>query len=185
MPTTLVGFVIFVALLTPGFLNYIQRRSLVPQAQLSPLVETATLSSVSLATNLVMLGLFGLTRTVFPNHTPDVRKLVITPKAYISARPGYILAWASALLLLSCATAVLWGRRTVLVKHMRASWPGSKTANIRLVRWLRGRKTLTRLRSSRILPRCQARTIDPGNSERIGVVSRVRGPTKSTGVCRL
>ena len=60
MPTTLTGLLIFVALLTPGLLHYIQRRALSDQPQVSALVEAGTLAIISLVTNLIAVGIFGL-----------------------------------------------------------------------------------------------------------------------------
>jgi hypothetical protein len=84
VPTTISGFVFFVVLLVPGFIHYVQRRSRVPQRSLSPLVEIATLATVSLATNLVAIAVFGLVRWIAPDHTPNVGEMILRGSAYIA-----------------------------------------------------------------------------------------------------
>ena len=110
MPTTLVGLLIFVAFLTPGFLHYIQRRALAPQRSLSPLVETATLTSISLATNAVALLVFGIIRFVIPHHTPDVGALLRLGGDYVIPRFPYVIGWGAGMLALSCALAIAAAR---------------------------------------------------------------------------
>lgn len=46
MPTTLVGLLIFVVLLVPGFLSYLQRRALVPSRALSDLLSAREISTL-------------------------------------------------------------------------------------------------------------------------------------------
>jgi hypothetical protein len=117
VPTTLGGLLIFVLLLVPGFLHYVQRRSRVPQRSLSPLVETATLVTVSVATNAVAIAAFGLVRVLLPSHTPDVRRLLVEGTAYGAARLGYLLLWGGAVLLVSSTLALVLG--------MRPGWVGA------------------------------------------------------------
>jgi hypothetical protein len=109
MPTTLGGLAIFIVFLTPGFLNYIQRKWRVPQRKLSPLVEVATFLSVSVFTNLFAIGLFAITRAFLPRHTPDVQQVLLQGTAYIFPRIGYIVAWSLGVLAVSCTVAVLIG----------------------------------------------------------------------------
>lgn len=110
MPTTLVGLIIFLAFLTPGFLHYIQRRALAPEGPLSPLVETATLTTISLVTNLAALGAFGLIRTLLPDHTPDMGKLLAVKSTYFRSYPAYVLSWFTGVLGLSSLLAVILAR---------------------------------------------------------------------------
>lgn len=111
MPTTIGGLLIFGAFLVPGFLYYMQRRSRVPQRSLSPLVETAALTTVSMVTNVVALGLFGITRAVWPNHTPDIRRLFLEGSRYAAPRLGYLLIWGAAILIVSSTFALAFGMR--------------------------------------------------------------------------
>ena len=107
MPSTLGGLLIFVAFLVPGFLYFIQRRRLVPQKSVSTLVETATFTTVSLATNLVTAGLFAILRVFLPTHTPDLGKAILQGKAYVAPHLGYLLAWATGILFVSSSLALL------------------------------------------------------------------------------
>jgi hypothetical protein len=114
VPTTTVGLLLFVGFLTPGFLHYVQRRALVPQRSLSPLVETATLVTTSVATNAVVLLCFGLLRLAAPGHTPDVGSLLGsgTRGDYFIGNVPYVLGWGAGLLVLSSVLALLaarWG----------------------------------------------------------------------------
>jgi hypothetical protein len=109
MPSTLGGLAIFVVFLTPGFLNYVQRRRRVPQRALSPLVEVSTFVSISVFTNLLALGLFALVRWITPDHSPNVEQMLTEGATYIDPRVGYIAAWSAGVLVVSCALAVLIG----------------------------------------------------------------------------
>lgn len=111
MPGNLSALSILVLFAVPGLLYYVQRRALAPQRSLSPFVETASLVAVSAFTNLAALGLFALVRKLLPRHTPNVQSLLRSPGDYVVARPGYMLAWVAALLVVSSGLAVLLGRR--------------------------------------------------------------------------
>lgn len=119
MPTTLVGLVIFTSLLTPGFLSYIQRRRLVPTHALSPLVETATLTTVSLLTNVLVLGLFGLIRLTIPAHTPNVGALLHSPGDYALKHLPYVATWGAGLLIASSCLGFAIGARSSWLSHFR------------------------------------------------------------------
>ena len=106
MPASFVGLLIFIGFLTPGFLYAGQRRALVPQAERSPLMETAAVVSVSLATNAVVVALFGVVRWLVPGHTPDVGALLRSRADYAVDHLPYLLGWATVLLVGSCAIAV-------------------------------------------------------------------------------
>lgn len=109
MPTTIAGVFLFVGFITPGFLNYLQRRKRTPQRQLSSLTELATFLSVSIAINLFVAGIFSLIRYFLPNHTPNVELLLSDGTKYIFPRVGYVALWSIFLFFLSCAIAVWVG----------------------------------------------------------------------------
>jgi len=106
VPATVGGLVIFVAFLIPGFLYFIQRRRLVPQKSVSPLVETATFTTISLITNLVAVGMFAILRSLLPQHTPDFDKVILEGKSYVAPHFGYLLAWATGMLAVSSGMAL-------------------------------------------------------------------------------
>jgi hypothetical protein len=107
VPTSFVGLTIFVAFLTPGFLYTSRRRAKVPTAERSSFMETASVVSVSLATNAVALIGFSLVRWAKPEHTPDVSELLTNAGGYAVERLPYVLGWAAGLLAVSCALAAL------------------------------------------------------------------------------
>jgi hypothetical protein len=109
MPSTLGGLALFVAFLTPGFLNYIQRRRRAPQRTLSPLVEIATFLSISVATNIAAVAIFSLVRLITPEHTPNVELLASRGASYVDPRLGYVALWGLGILALSCCMAVAVG----------------------------------------------------------------------------
>lgn len=109
MPTTLVGLLIFISLLLPGFVSYVHRRALAPTRAVSSLVELVTLATVSIVTDLATLGLFGLIRLALPHGTPDVGRLLAsrTRQAYLIAHFPVIMGWAAAFMAVSSALAYL------------------------------------------------------------------------------
>lgn len=106
MPTTLIGLLISVAFLTPGFLHAAQRRVLAPQGERSVLMETTSVVSISLATNSIVAAVFGLLRWQTPEHTPDVGHLLRTRSNYWIDHLPYVLSWGALLLASSCLLAV-------------------------------------------------------------------------------
>jgi hypothetical protein len=110
MPTTVGGLLIFAAFVTPGFLNYIQRRSIAPQRSLSPFVEISYLATVSTAANLVVAVLFCIVRLTLPTHSPNIRLLAVQGMKYVDPRIGYIFIWAIGFLAISCLIAFSVGR---------------------------------------------------------------------------
>ena len=125
MPTTLVGLLLFAGLLVPGFVHYTQRRWRVPQRSLSPLVETANLVTVSMATNAVVLTLFGAYRSWQPDHAPDVRRVVLDGWSYSGDRIGYLSLWAATLLAASSGLAYLLGVRPRWIEGFSARFAPS------------------------------------------------------------
>lgn len=110
MPTTFVGLLIFVAFLTPGFLYTSVRRRLAPQSERSALSETTSVVTISLATNAVVVGVFGLVRWIAPSDTPDVGALLEDRASYWRDHLAYVTAWSGALLVASCVLAVVAAR---------------------------------------------------------------------------
>lgn len=107
MPTTLLGLLLFVALLAPGLAHTVRAQVNRPVAKPSPLREAARLSLISLVSDLAALALFGLFRTWQPEHTPDVGRLVRDPGPYLQAEYPYLIAWGAGLLALACLIALI------------------------------------------------------------------------------
>ena len=120
MPTTLVGLVVAVTLLVPGFIHHTQRRARVPQRAASTLVETANLVTVSTLTNGVALVLFAIVRACLPAHTPDVGRVVGEGVAYDADRVAYLALWGASLLVLSSALAFVLGARPTWLEPFSA-----------------------------------------------------------------
>ncbi len=111
MPATFVQLLLFVIFLVPGFLHYVQRRSRVPQRSLSPLVEAATLGTVSLVTNAITLGVFAVVRLFLGGHSPEPRRVFEEGLGYTGPRLGYSLVWFAGLVAMSCVIAFVLGAR--------------------------------------------------------------------------
>lgn len=108
MPTTFVGLALYTVFLFPGYVSYVQRRRLAPQRQLSPLLETISLLSVSVVANLVALCLFGVLRVLAGEHTPDLLRWMEKGGRYADERVLYLGAWSVGLLGVACLIAWSW-----------------------------------------------------------------------------
>lgn len=133
MPSTLVGLTIFVVLLAPGFCYVLRREQVYPGRKHSVFRETVMLVFAGLASNTVVLALFGLFRTLFPQQTPDVGRLVREPDVYFRESYLPVTWWAVGLILAACALAVVavdhpdWLHRKMRagqedVRHASAWW---------------------------------------------------------------
>lgn len=111
MPTTLVGLVVAITLLVPGFIHHTQRRARVQQRAASTLVETANLVTVSTLTNGLTLALFAVFRAWQSDHTPDVERIFRDGSEYTAEQISYLATWGAGLLLVSSALAFLLGAR--------------------------------------------------------------------------
>jgi hypothetical protein len=126
LPTTLIGLIIFVVLLAPGFIYLtVAERGPLPSRQVSVLRETATVALSSVFFNLIALLLFGLLRTCVPSLTPDVGKLIVAGHTYFRTHYVIVIWWGVGLLALACALALVWAgvmNSTERLKPVR-SWP--------------------------------------------------------------
>lgn len=103
MPTTLVGLVLFLGLVSPG-LTYlaVSERGRSSIRDLTAFRELATVALTSVLFNAVAFLLFSLARLGFPSQTPDVGKLIADPKKYFVEHYGVCFTWSA----LIFATAV-------------------------------------------------------------------------------
>ena len=106
MPTTLVGFALFVVLLAPGLAYVARARISQPIAKPSPLREAARLSLISLACDAGAVGMFGVLRVWLPDHTPNIGELVRHPGPYAVGHYAYLAIWGVGLLSLAVAIAL-------------------------------------------------------------------------------
>lgn len=105
MPSTLLGLAIFVICLAPGLVFITARQRVAPQQTVSVLRETAQLVCVSIVADIAVLALFGVVRSVWPDHTPDVGRLVRQPAEYLRQSYVSVTWWAVGLLALAALLA--------------------------------------------------------------------------------
>ncbi|GHF40411.1 hypothetical protein FHX82_004822 [Amycolatopsis bartoniae] len=105
MPTTLLGLVLFLVLLVPGFAYTLRRERMVSSRPVSAFRETVELAFVSVAADAMVLLLFGLVRLIVPRWTPDVRQLIRDPGHYVPDHLTSLTLWGGALLLIAAALA--------------------------------------------------------------------------------
>ena len=98
MPTTIGRLFVFVAILTPGFVYLTRTETRLPGRRYSALRETASIVSVSVATNSVVLLGFWIVQSMLPGVTPDVAALVRDPMAYVADQPAQATIWFVVLL---------------------------------------------------------------------------------------
>ena len=141
MPTTVGGLLLFVTLLTPGFVYLAITETRLPRRQYSALRETGKIVSVSLLTNSVVLGAFGLVRSLWPEVTPDIGEFIREPTAYFRGNYLEIMVWGAVLLLVSVAVAAVlailttWSERLLArVERQPGPWIYSKIAQRRRTR---------------------------------------------------
>lgn len=120
MPTSIVGVAVLVIFLVPGFLWLVQRRAVASQTTQTALVETASLVSVSVCTNIAVVAMFGAIRALFPTHTPDVGLVLRGNSAYEERNFAYLTTWGFGLLTASCLIAARAGRR--VPRRRPVSW---------------------------------------------------------------
>ncbi|WP_158842035.1 DUF6338 family protein [Saccharothrix deserti] len=111
MPTSLLGLVLFLVLLAPGFAFTLRRERVRSGRTLSAFRETTTVALVSVAANGAVLALFAVLRIVFPSWTPDVGALVREPQRYAVEHYAQLLSWGVGLLAVATLVAFAAGGR--------------------------------------------------------------------------
>ena len=141
MPVTIGGLLLFVVLLTPGFVYLAITETRLPRRQYTALRETGRIVSVSLLANGLVLGVFGGIRSLWPTATPDVGAFVRDPGAYFRENYLEIVVWGAGLLLVSVITAAslavltTWSERLLArVERQPGPWFYSKIARRRRTR---------------------------------------------------
>lgn len=107
MPNTLIGLLIFVLLLAPGFTYSSYRSRSRPVEKPTALQELSGIALRSVFYNGVALAIFAIVRIRFPHATPDVGALIRRPNAYAVEHYGQLALWGSGLLGLACLLALL------------------------------------------------------------------------------
>jgi hypothetical protein len=106
VPSNLVGLLLFVVLLAPGFVHVLRREAERPQRPISAFRETVLLALVSVTCDLAVLGLVVPARLLIPQLTPDVDALIRDPGGYARGHYTLIIVWGLALLIAACLLAV-------------------------------------------------------------------------------
>lgn len=108
MPATLVGLILFVVFLTPGFVLLLVQEARRPKRTYEGLRETAVLLLGGVVFALLVLGIFSLIHLAFPAFTPDVG-LLVRDKSYLKREYDAVLLWMIGLVALASVLAALVG----------------------------------------------------------------------------
>ena len=116
MPSTLVGLLVAVYLLIPGYCYHAARRRTVPTRPVSTVIEGANLLVVALVTNTSMLALYGALQGVpwIRGRSPSIVHLLRDTEGYLlqsNARLAWVGGWSVALLAGASALAVAFAYR--------------------------------------------------------------------------
>lgn len=117
IPSNLIGLLLFVLLLCPGFAYNSIRSRRRPSRQLTSLQETVIIVTASLAALAVTAVVFAVIRALLPGVTPDVRAVLFTPHAYLQAHYVPMVWWAAGFLAVSILGAV------GVAKVQESHWP--------------------------------------------------------------
>ncbi len=125
MPSTLIGLLVAVYALIPGYCYYAVRRRTVPTRPVSTVVEGANLLVVAVVANTLTLALYGVLQWVpwFGDHSPSIVEILRDSRGYLlesNARLAYIGAWAMGVLAVSSVLAVAFACRVWPIRHLAA-----------------------------------------------------------------
>ncbi len=111
MPTTFTGLLLFVVVLLPGFAYLVGKERHGTERRLSPFRETVAIVAASVTSELVVLVIFAVIRTLRPSITPDVGALLRQGAIYLRGNQSHhghyqlFAAWGVGLLALAMAIA--------------------------------------------------------------------------------
>jgi hypothetical protein len=129
MPTTLTGLLLFVVLLLPGFVYLTGKERAGAERHVSPFRETVTIVTASITSEITVLILFAILRTIRPSLTPDVGALIRGGSAYLRDHYAQFAVWAISLLALSTVLAYVVTfpaiRRGLAKLHLSGPYPHS------------------------------------------------------------
>ena len=121
VPNSLLGLVLFVALLAPGLVAIQTGPRKKPVAKPTALREIAGIIFRSLISLIVAACGMGIVRKVFPQSTPDVGSLVREPHSYLTQHYVSVTWWGLATLALACTLAWGWSRLSTTEHFERIS----------------------------------------------------------------
>jgi Family of unknown function (DUF6338) len=109
VPTTLIGLLLFVVLLLPGFAYLVGKERHGTERRLSPFRETIAIVAASVTSELLVLIVFAGIRALWPSRTPDVGALIRDGGRYLRSSPmHYENAAIWGICLLATATLVAY-----------------------------------------------------------------------------
>jgi Family of unknown function (DUF6338) len=130
MPTTLTGLVLFVVLLLPGFAYLVGKERYGTERVASPFRETVAVVAASVTSELIVLVLFAIVRSLWPGRTPDVWSLIRYPGLYLRGGVGFpghyreVAGWGVGMLVVAVAFAYLATVPTVRQRVQRLPFVG-------------------------------------------------------------
>jgi hypothetical protein len=116
VPTTLVGLLLFVALLAPGFCYLLRQERARPARTVSTFRETVTLAAISLGCDATVGAAFGVLRILLPSRTPDIGALIRHPAEYTRVYYASLAWWGLGLLTAACLLGVALARTDIGAK---------------------------------------------------------------------
>jgi len=133
VPTTLTGLLLFVVLLLPGFVYLTGKERGGTERHVSPFRETVTIVTASITSEIAVLILFAIVRSVWPSVTPDVGALIRGGSAYLGGNYRQFAIWGGGLLAFSTALAYLATipaiRRGMAKLHLAGPYPHSSAVS--------------------------------------------------------
>lgn len=127
MPTTLIGLLIFVVLLLPGFAYLVGKERHGTERRASPFRETVAIVAASVTSEIFALALFAIVRWLWPTATPDVGALFRAPGSYLAGTRtahghyGMIGIWGLAVL--TVAIIVAYGATMPAIRKLVSRLP--------------------------------------------------------------
>src|SRR6266849_4175136 len=133
MPTTLTSLALLVVLLLPGFVYFAGKERHGTERHISPFRETVTIFTASITSEIAVLIVFAIIRTVRPSVTPDVGALIRGGTAYLQDNYRQFALWGIGLLaasvLLAYVATLPRVRRGMAKLHLAGPYPHSSAAS--------------------------------------------------------
>lgn len=110
MPTTVLGLILFVVLLAPGFMASVARSRSEPEVKRTPLRETASIVFHSVISLFVAAVILAIIRSVIPEQTPDIGALLRKPEKEFVSDHVSLTWWSVGMFALACGIGFTIGR---------------------------------------------------------------------------
>ena len=131
LPSSLIGLVLFVVLLAPGFAYVLRHEKTVPNRPFSALRETLRVVFVSVICLLITGLVLTWMRWVWPEHTPNIRGLVLDPVKFARGHHVQLAWWALGFIAVATLLAAIAADpRVVTAREAISAWT--------LTRWVTG-----------------------------------------------